>query len=66
MIPSILWRVVAVARCALTILGALWRSSRDWDGVLDYYRLADLIFDAWPVRDEDGGPLPIRMPWGER
>lgn len=66
MIASRLWRLVARLRVAVVVIGAVWRVGRERDGVLDYYRLADLILEAWPVRDEDGGPLPIRMPWGER
>ncbi|MCU0523005.1 MAG: hypothetical protein MUF84_20255 [Anaerolineae bacterium] len=64
MIPSVLRRVVRMLRIALTVLGAIWRSSRDWDGILEYDRLVAVIRDGWPVKNDLGAPLPIKMPWG--
>lgn len=66
MIASPLWRLVTRLRIAVVVIGAVWRAGRERDGVLDYYRLADLIFEAWPAKGADGEPLPIRMPWYRR
>jgi hypothetical protein len=63
MIASRLWRLVSRLRVAVVVIGAVWRSSRDWDGVLEYDLLVAVIRDGWPVKNDLGAPLPIKMPW---
>jgi hypothetical protein len=55
--------LVVYGRMVWLAARAILRAAREADGLLDFYDMAGVIRDAWPEKDEDGAPLPIRMPW---